>query len=510
MGGAVSGRGRFREAGLILVVALSAAVAGVALLQNLAVTPVSAPAPPDVLARATTRVAAVSSTPPSATVTPATPPRATVPRPPMLRETSGLVARASTSPATVESLVTAAMRQRPPAMPPLAPTARPSATPSAMVRPTAAPSAPAITRPLAGAIPSATLPPPARPIAPAEMVRESSRATAHRKPSAVNVYAATMSGRFNPRVAGLPVRVYVPNSGDGTIDVINPATFQVVDHFPVGPIPHHITPAWDLSRLYVDTEGSPTMAVLDPRTGRLIGTVPVSFAYNLYFTPDGGKAIVVVERYRRLEFRDPHTWRLLKSVFIPWPGVDHLDFSADGRYVLASTEYSGIVVKVDTVAMKMTGWINVGGLPIDVRLAPDGTVFYVANQGRDGVSIIDPRSMKEVGFIPTGRGAHGLEISRDTKSLYVSNRLAGTISVINLRTRRVAATWHIGFSPDMLQLSPDGRQLWVSGRFDGAVYVVDTRTGRILHTIAVGLWPHGLTYFPNAGRFSLGHNGVYR
>jgi YVTN family beta-propeller protein len=343
-----------------------------------------------------------------------------------------------------------------------------------------------------------------------EALKETSRTTAQHKLGAVNVYAATVAGAFNPKVLGLPVRVYVPNSGDGTIDVINPATFQVVDHFAVGPIPHHITPSWDLSRLYVETEGARSMAVLDPRTGKLSGTVPVSFAYNLYFTPDGRMAIVVVERNRRLEFRNLHTWRLIKSVFIPWLGVDHLDFSADGSYVLASTEYGGVVVKVDTVAMKIAGWIKVGGLPIDVRLAPDGTVFYVANQGRDGVSIIDPRSMKEVGFIPTGRGAHGLEISRDTKSLYVSNRLAGTISVINLGKRRVAATWHIGFSPDMLQLSPDGRQLWVSGRFDGAVYVVDTRTGRLLHTIAVGLWPHGLTYFPNAGLISLGHNGVYR
>ena len=338
----------------------------------------------------------------------------------------------------------------------------------------------------------------------------SRRVTALRRPAVANVYAATIAGTFRSKVVGLPVRVYVPNSGDGTIDVINPATFQVVDHYFVGPIPHHITPAWDLSRLYIDNEGANSMTVIDPRTGKPAGSIPVPFAYNLYFTPDGRKAIVVVERFGRLEFRNPHTWRLIKSVSIPWPGVDHLDFSTDGRYCLASTEFSGIVVKVDTVAMKIAGWVNVGGLPIDVRLAPDGSVFYVANQGRNGVSIIDPRAMKEVGFIPTGLGAHGLEVSRDTKSLYVSNRRAGTISVITFRTRRVAATWHIGFSPDMLQLSPNGRQLWVSGRYDGAVYVVDTRSGRLLHTIAVGLWPHGLSYFPNAGRFSLGHNGVYR
>ena len=326
----------------------------------------------------------------------------------------------------------------------------------------------------------------------------------------VNVYAATMTGKLNPSLAHLPERVYVPNTGDGTVDVIDPATFQVVDQFVVGQIPHHIAPSWDLTRLYVDNEASSTLTVIDPRSGKPTETIPVPFPYNLYFTPDGKKAIVVVERLSRLDFRDPHSWNLIQSVDIPWPGVDHMDFSADGRYLLASTEWSGIVAKVDTVAMKITGWVDVGGLPVDVKLAPDGSVFYVANQGRNGVSIIDPVAMKEVGFIPTGAGTHGLAISRDTKSLYVSNRLDGTISVINFSTRRVTATWNIGGNPDMIQVSPDGRQLWVTGRYNGVVDVVDTRTGAVLHTIPVGPGPHGLSYFPNVGRFSLGHNGVYR
>jgi YVTN family beta-propeller protein len=232
--------------------------------------------------------------------------------------------------------------------------------------------------------------------------------------------------------------------------------------------------------------------------------------YNLYFTPDGSKAIVVAEVLRRLDFRDPHSWQLIRSVNIPWPGVDHLDFSADGTYLLAGTEYSGVVVKVDTVNMEMTGAAIVGGLPIDVRVSPDGSVFYVANQGRHGVSVVDPVAMKEIQFLPTGQGAHGLQVSRDTRSLYVSNRLAGSISVIDFATRRVTATWNVGGSPDMLQLSPDGRQLWASGRFEGAVYVIDTVTGALLHKIRAGAGAHGLSYFPNTGRISTGHNGVYR
>jgi YVTN family beta-propeller protein len=329
----------------------------------------------------------------------------------------------------------------------------------------------------------------------------------------INVYANIMSGVVPCPLCNLPPRVYVPNSGAGTVDVINPLTFKVIDQFAVGSIPHHVAPAWDMSALYVDNEGSSSLTVINVNTEKPVAQISMPFPYNLYFTPDGTKAIDVVERLQRIEFRDPHHgWKLLGAVGIPWAGVDHLDFSADGSYLMISTEYTGMVAKVDVVHMKLVGYVHVGGLPIDVKLSPDGTVFYVSNQGRMGVSVIDPIAMKEIQFIPTGKGAHGFQVSRDTRSLYVSNRLEGSFSVIDFATRRVVAKWYIpgGGSPDMLQLNPAGTQLWASGRYNATVYVMSTVTGKLLARIPVGAEDHGLTYFPNVGLHSLGHNGVYR
>ncbi len=325
-----------------------------------------------------------------------------------------------------------------------------------------------------------------------------------------NVYAATMTSEVKESLAGLPERVYVPNVVENSITVIDPATFQVVDSYQVEQLPYHVTPSWDMSQLLVNNEESSTFTVIDPETGRPSDTVSVPFPYNFYYTPDGETAIVVVERLQMLEFRDTETWELQGSVYIPWPGVDHLDFSKDGDYFLASSEWSGVVSKVDVEKMELVDFVEVGALPIDIKLSPDGEVFYVADQGTMGVHVIEPEEMKEIDFIPTGEGAHGLQVSRDTKSLYVSNRFEGTVSVIDFETRKVTDKWVTGGSPDMFQLSPDGRQLWVSGRYDGAVYVLDTKNGELLSTIYTGAQPHGLAYFPNPGRFSLGHNGVYR
>lgn len=325
-----------------------------------------------------------------------------------------------------------------------------------------------------------------------------------------NVYSGTLGPGLSPAVAGVPTRVYVPNSESNTVSVIDPTTFEVIDTFPTGRLPQHVTPSWDLKTLYVDNTVGNTLTPINPRTGEPGPQIPVEDPYNLYFTMDGTKAVVVAERLKRLDFRDPATWQLIKSVLTPCSGVDHGDFSADGQFMLFSCEFSGDLLRIDVNTMEVTGTLPVGGEPIDVRLSPDGSVFYVANQARNGVHIIDASEMREVGFLPTGAGAHGLLLSRDTTQLYVTNRKGGSVSVIDLATRQVTTKWEIGGSPDMGGVSTDGTQLWVADRYNSSVYVIDTQTGKLIKSIPVGAGPHGLAFFPQPGSLSLGHTGAYR
>ena len=335
-------------------------------------------------------------------------------------------------------------------------------------------------------------------------------ATPSATPDASNVYGAIGPNNMSAAVQGITPRVYVPNTNSNTVDVIDPSTYQVVDQFDTGKLPEHITPSWDMKHLYVDNDIGNTLTELDPATGKPVRTIVVDDPYNLYFTPDGSRAIVVAERQRRIDFYDPHTWTKVGSYTILHSGPNHLDFTADGKYLLISCEFSGYVVKVDVQNMKGVVALYVGGKPTDVRLSPDGKVFYVANEHRNGVSVVDPVAMKEVKFIPTAPGTHGFVVSRDGKSLYVTNRLAGSVSVLDFATQQITATWDTGGSPDMGGVTADGRELWLSGRYNAVVYVIDTFTGRVTHRIPVGSGPHGICVFPQPGRYSLGHTGNYR
>jgi YVTN family beta-propeller protein len=343
-----------------------------------------------------------------------------------------------------------------------------------------------------------------------------------------NLYSETRPEKLSPVVAKHLSRVYVPNRSSNDVWVIDPQSLKVVDKFKVGIHPQHVVPSWDLKTLWVNnnaegrTDGSVTP--IDPLTGKPGKNIPVDDPYNMYFTPGGDAAIIVAEARLRLDFRDPHTMAMKYSIDTPQcKGINHADFSIDGRYAIFTCEYAQTLAKIDLVERKVAGYLKLskGGMPQDVRIAPDGKVFFVADMKAEGVFIIDSDKFAEIGHIKTGIGAHGLYPSRDGAKLYVANRGVarvygppkgkGSVSVIDFATRKVEATWSIpgGGSPDMGNLSIDGKQLWLSGRYDNSVYLIDTTSGNV-KIIPVKTEPHGLTVWPQPGRYSLGHTGNLR
>lgn len=329
-----------------------------------------------------------------------------------------------------------------------------------------------------------------------------------------NLYAFIKPGMLSPAVKDFPQRVYVPDGKLNKLFEIDPSTFQITAEYPVDAEPQHVVPSYDLKTLYVVNDMGHTIIPIDPQTGQLGQRIRVKDPYNLYFTPDGKYAIVVAEYQRRLDFFDPKTWERKSKLAVPCKGINHLDYSADGRYLIAACEFSGDLLKVDVAEQKILGQLKVGGMPQDVKLSPDGKVFYVADMMANGVHLIDGEKLEKIGFVATGKGAHGLYPSRDAQYLYISNRGEGSVSVLEFATQKVVTKWKIpgGGSPDMGGVSADGKQLWLAGRYHGEVYVFDTdiEKGGLIQRIKVGKGPHGLAIYPQPGRYSLGHTGVLR
>ena len=369
-------------------------------------------------------------------------------------------------------------------------------------------------------------------------------------PDPSNLYSETAAGKMSASVADDLPRVYVPHVRSNDVYVIDPATLKVVDRFKVGLSPQHVVPSWDMKPLWVanNAERTPngSLTPVDPKTGKPGKAVPVDDPYNMYFTPDGRSAIVVAEAFKRLDFRDPHTFELQGSLTVPrCGGINHADFSIDGRYAIFTCEFTGGVAKIDLVERKVLGYLQLilpgkptkvvkgpdgrdeticttwKGMPQDIRVSPDGKTWYIADMMSNGVYVVDGERFAQIDYVKTSTGAHGLYPSRDGRKLYIANRGSnkihappkgpGGVSVLDFATRKIVAEWPIpgGGSPDMGNVSADGKQLWLSGRYDDAVYVIDTDTGAV-RKIKVGAEPHGLTVWPQPGRYSLGHTGNMR
>ena len=363
----------------------------------------------------------------------------------------------------------------------------------------------------------------------------------------VNIYAGTGANALAPEAMKARPLVYVPNSRGASVSEIDPKTYKVVRTFATGKIPQHVVPSYDLKTLWVANNAGNSLTPIDPTTGQEGRQVPVDDPYNLYFTPNGRYAMVIAERARRVDFRDPHTMRLVRSLHVDCKGLDHVDFTVDGRYAIASCEFSGQLVKIDLSTQSVVGYLSLlpdhrnvikraisklfrrgrhamesPSMPQDVRSSPDGNIFYIADMKAGGVFLVDPIAFKRIGFIRTGKGTHGLYPSRDGRQLYITNRGwdtilgghhgPGSISVLDFASRKIVANWPIpgGGSPDMGDVSADGSELWVAGRYDNEVYVFDTKSGALTHRIPVGREPHGLCVWPQPGRYSLGHTGNMR
>src|SRR5437762_3162253 len=264
---------------------------------------------------------------------------------------------------------------------------------------------------------------------------------------ALNIYAGTGANALSPVAARARPLVYVPNSMGASVTVIDPATYTVVRTFKTGKVPQHVVPSYDMKTLWVANNSGNSLTPIDPVTGDDSAPVRVDDPYNLYFTPDGKYAMVIAEKRRRIDFREPGTMKLVDSVHVDCKGIDHVEFTSDGRYAIATCEFSGQLVKVDLATRKPLGYLlldpgrwerlkdrvtsfvrhgrrrfDLPSMPQDIRSSPDGRVFYVADMQAGGVYLVDPLKLERLGFIATGVGTHGIYPSRDGKLLYVTNR----------------------------------------------------------------------------------------
>ncbi|MEO8082171.1 MAG: YncE family protein [Caldimonas sp.] len=302
--------------------------------------------------------------------------------------------------------------------------------------------------------------------------------------------------------------IFVLNSLDASISVIDPTTYVELRRLPTGKEPHHLYLTPDEKSLIVANALADSLTFIDPVRGeiqRIVTGIPDP--YQLRFSPDMKWFVAAANRLNRI---DIYRWvpgdlvQPLKLVArVPAARTpSHLAIDSASRVVYASLQDSDELIAVDLATQKPRWKVPVGKLPADVFLTADDRTLLVALTGDEYVEVYDvsgsmPRLVKR---IHTAAGAHAFRSHGDGHQVFVSNRVANTISLIDLDRLDVVATYPAPGGPDCMDFLADGRTLLVTSRWAKRLTVIDTVRQSVVRQVAVGRSPHGVWTLDHAPR----------
>src|SRR6202795_4772222 len=123
------------------------------------------------------------------------------------------------------------------------------------------------------------------------------------------------------------------------------------------------------------------------------------------------------------------------------------------------------------------------------------------NSAGDNVSIIDPVTNKVVGTITGIEVNHGAAAAPDGSRYYISNEGRSTLDVVDRKTLQITRSIPLSGHPNNISISKDGRRVYVSiAVAPGAVDVVDTSSLEKVKTIPVKGAVHN-TYVTPDGKY---------
>lgn len=317
--------------------------------------------------------------------------------------------------------------------------------------------------------------------------------------------AGHAAGPSVPATQGTPV--FVLNSLDGDVSVIDPRSWTEVKRIPTGREPHHLYLTPDERSVIVANAGSDSLTFIDPRTAEVQRTLPgIRDPYHLRFSPDMAWFVTAANRLNHVDIyrwdgRDPTLVKRISTGVTP----SHLGIDSRSSTAWVSMQDSSELVVIDLPTQTLTQRVRTGPLPADVFVTPGDQHLLVGLTGGEGVEVYDvaggsARVPQLVKTLPTGKGAHAFRATGDGRHVYVSNRVANTISKIDYRALTVVEQYPAPSGPDCMDVSADGSLIMVGSRWAGKLTLIDVAQRKVVHQVKVGKSPHGVWTLDHAGR----------
>ena len=312
-------------------------------------------------------------------------------------------------------------------------------------------------------------------------------------------------------LALLPVRlahaapVFVLNSLDGNVSVIDPVTWTETKRIATGKEPHHLYMTPDEKSVIVANALSDSLTFIDPRTAEVQRTITgILDPYQLRFSPDMKWFVTAANRLNHVDIYrwDGQNLALAKRI-ATGKTPSHIWIDSKSTTLWATMQDSDELVTIDLATQTLKSRVPTGPMPADVFGTPDDKTLLVGLTGGRGVEVFDvssgtPRSVK---VLPTGKGAHAFRALGDRRHVLVSNRVANTLSQIDYTTLQVVAEFPGPSGPDCMDVSADGKTILLASRWARKLTVIDIASRKVVRQVPVGKSPHGVWTLDHAGRW---------
>ena len=315
------------------------------------------------------------------------------------------------------------------------------------------------------------------------------------------------------------VRIYITNSADSTVDVVDPTSNKVVQTIQGIELPHGVVFSPDGSRVYISNESESVVDVVDSASGHILEKIPLcGHPNNLTITKDGKRVLVGIrEGTGSLDVIDTATLKKTKN--IPVSGrVHNVYVTPDGRYAVSGSIESKTMTVVDLQSDQAVWDLNLGSgvRPMAFETNSDGSTnrIFVQLSGFNGFAIVNFAARAEVQRIKlpdqpggygiaegrTGTPSHGIGVAPDGKSLWVASTTANAIFQYALPSLELLGHCELpqvhprgerptGSVPEWITFTPDGKFVYVSNSADRSVSAINTASRQIVATIPVGEVP---------------------
>ena len=302
--------------------------------------------------------------------------------------------------------------------------------------------------------------------------------------------------------------VFVLNSLDGNVSVIDSLRWVELTRIPTGKEPHHLYLTPDERSVIVANAGSDSLTFIDPRTAEVQRTLTgILDPYHLRFSPDMAWFVTAANRLNHVDIYrwDGHTPTLVKRIATA-KTPSHLWIDSKSTTVFASMQDSDELVVIDLATQTLTHRVSTGTMPADIFVTPDDQTLLLGLTGGRDVEVYDVSGVRSgqpprlVRSLPTGKGSHAFRAAGDGRHVYVSNRVSNTMSKIDYRELKTVATFDAPSGPDCADVSRDGRTILVGSRWAGRLTVIDADTQKVLRQVKVGRSPHGVWTLDHAPR----------